>query len=87
METVFCEIELCDTFLVFGSAQYGENTGNQSCTYYEHKYVFGQGKRIVLIRMIPFDQRFDEQHGRVIFGANIRVLLLGARHTHAHQLA
>ena len=27
-------IESCDTFLVFGSAKYGEDTGNPACTYY-----------------------------------------------------
>ena len=28
------------------------------------------GKRIILIRMIPFDQKFDELLGRQIFGLN-----------------
>jgi hypothetical protein len=30
---VFQGIEKCGTFLVFGSAKYGEDTGNQACTY------------------------------------------------------
>jgi len=29
---VFKTIERCDTFVVFGSAKYGEDTGNQACT-------------------------------------------------------
>jgi hypothetical protein len=32
---VFKCIEACDTFLVFGSAKYGEDTGNQASTYCE----------------------------------------------------
>ena len=32
-------IESCDTFLVFGSAKYGEDTGNHACTYYESKFA------------------------------------------------
>ena len=67
---VFETIEQCDTFLVFGSAKYGEDTGNQACTFYEYKHAFSRKKRIILIRMIPFDQEFDELQGRVIFGAN-----------------
>jgi hypothetical protein len=67
---VFSAIEHCDTFLVFGSAAYGENTGNQACTYYEYEHAFSRKKNIILIRMIPRDQDFDELQGRVIFGAN-----------------
>ena len=51
--TVFRSIEECGTFVVFGSAQYGEDTGNQACTYYEYKHAHDRKKRIVLIRMIP----------------------------------
>ena len=29
---VFSGIESCDTFIVFGSAKYGEDTGNTACT-------------------------------------------------------
>ena len=67
-------IESSDTFIVFGSAQYGEDTGNQACTYYEYEHAFSLKKRIILIRMIPFEQQFDELQGRVIFGANKLVL-------------
>ena len=51
---VFQGIEKCGTFLVFGSAKYGEDTGNQACTYYEYKHAFAKKKRIILLRMIPF---------------------------------
>jgi hypothetical protein len=69
-EEVFQWIEHCDTFVVFGSAHYGEKTGNQACTYYEYEYAFGKKKRIILLRMIPWEQEFQELKGRVIFGAN-----------------
>jgi hypothetical protein len=77
---VFQSIERCSTFLVFGSAKYGEDTGNQACTYYEYKHAFAKKKKIVLIRMIPFDQEFDNLQARVIFNANRLVLpwMLGA---------
>jgi hypothetical protein len=71
---VFSAIEASDTFIVFGSAKYGEDTGNQACTYYEYEHAFNRKKRIILIRMIPFDQDFDELQARVIFGANRLVL-------------
>ena len=73
-KAVFSAIESSDTFIVFGSAQYGEDTGNQACTYYEYEHAFSLKKRIILIRMIPFEQQFDELQGRVIFGANKLVL-------------
>lgn len=72
--TVFEWIEHCETFVVFGSAKYGEDTGNQACTYYEYQHAFAKKKRIILLRMIPFDQEFEELQGRVIFGANKLVL-------------
>eukprot|EP01047_Picozoa_sp_COSAG01_P074934 COSAG01_NODE_12680_length_1700_cov_11.066209_1_plen_377_part_10 len=72
--TVFRTIEECGTFVVFGSAQYGEDTGNQACTYYEYKHAFALKKRIVLIRMIPFDQEFENLQARVIFNANKLVI-------------
>ena len=63
-------IESCDTFIVFGSAKYGEDTGNTACTYYEYKHAINRKKRIILIRMTPFDQEFKELLARVIFGQN-----------------
>eukprot|EP01047_Picozoa_sp_COSAG01_P057406 COSAG01_NODE_6633_length_3569_cov_13.963689_2_plen_518_part_00 len=72
--TVFSSIEECGTFVVFGSAHYGEDTGNQACTFYEYKHAFGLKKRIILIRMIPFDQEFEELQARVIFNANKLVI-------------
>ena len=43
-------IEHCDTFIVFGSRTYGEDTGNSACTYYESKFALDRKKRIILIR-------------------------------------
>ena len=71
---VFQWIEHCETFVVFGSAHFGEDTGNQACTYYEYKHAFAKKKRIILLRMIPFDQEFEELQARVIFNANRLVL-------------
>ena len=68
--SVFTSIENCDTFLVVGTAAYGEDTGNQASTFYESKYAHGKQKRIILIRMIPFGQEFEQLQGRVMFGMN-----------------
>ena len=43
-------IEHCDTFIIFGSRAYGEDTGNSACTYYESKFALDRKKRIILIR-------------------------------------
>lgn len=71
---VFSGIEKCDTFLVFGTSGYGADTGNQASTFYEYKHAFALKKRIVLIRMIPFGQNFEELQGRVTFNANKLIL-------------
>ena len=34
---IFNSIKKCDVFVVFGNAQYGEDTGNPMCSYYECK--------------------------------------------------
>ena len=39
-------------------------------TFYESKYAHGKHKRIILIRMIPFGQEFEQLQGRVMFGMN-----------------
>jgi hypothetical protein len=67
-------IKSCDTFVVFGSAKYGENTGNMACTYYESKFAWDQKKRIILIRMIPFDQEYEFEQAQFLFGLNMLVL-------------
>ena len=46
-------IEHCDTFVVFGSKSYGEDTGNSASTYYESKFALDRKKRIILIRQQP----------------------------------
>ena len=53
-------IEFCDTFLVFGSARYGEDTGNSACTYNEVKFAQAKRKNIILLRMIPWEEEFEE---------------------------
>ena len=44
---VFSKIEASEIFLVFGSAKYGEDTGNQASTFYESKYAHQHKKKIV----------------------------------------
>ena len=48
--TVIDGIEHCETFIVFGSQSYGEDTGNTARTYYESKFALDRKKRIILIR-------------------------------------
>jgi hypothetical protein len=68
--SVFTELEHADTFLVFGTSHYGEDTGNQASTFYESKYAVDRKKRIILLRMIPYGQDFEHLQARVMFGMN-----------------
>eukprot|EP01047_Picozoa_sp_COSAG01_P024000 COSAG01_NODE_1467_length_10217_cov_33.824570_16_plen_211_part_00 len=67
---VFTSIEEAETFLVFGTSRYGEDTGNQASTFYESKYAHKANKRIILLRMIPFEKEFEQLQARVMFGMN-----------------
>jgi hypothetical protein len=67
---VFEWIEHCNFFIIFGSAEYGQDTGNSACTYNEAKFAQGKGKCVILIRMIPFDEQFKHLQARVMFGLN-----------------
>ena len=71
---VFTQIEACGTFVAFGSKLYGEDTGNSASTYAESSYVEGltgaNKKKIIRIRMIPFDEGFEHLQGRTFFGMN-----------------
>ena len=60
-----------DFFIVFGSAKYGEDTGNAACTYYESKFAQSQRKKIILIRMIPFEEEFTFTQAKFMFGLNM----------------
>ena len=71
---VYSWIEHCDTFFVFGSKSYGEDTGNSACTYNEVKFAQAKQKRIILLRMIPWEQEFDELQARVLFNRNMLTL-------------
>jgi hypothetical protein len=68
--SVFEGIERANSFLVFGTSHYGEDTGNPASTFFESKYALDRNKRIILLRMIPFDQDFDHLQARVMFGQN-----------------
>ena len=73
-QEVFSQIEYCSTFIAFGSKHYGEDTGNSASTYKESMYVENlkgdKKKKIILIRMIPFDEEFEHLQGRTFFGMN-----------------
>jgi len=71
---VQCEIDACDVFLVFGTQDYGEDTGNDACTYCEANYARAQGKRFLLLRMIPWGQRFYFPKANWLFGQNFLAL-------------
>ena len=71
---VIDSIEHCDTFIVFGSAKYGEDTGNPASTYYESKFAQDRKKNIVLIRMIPYNEEFEHPQARFLFGQNMYTL-------------
>eukprot|EP01047_Picozoa_sp_COSAG01_P058655 COSAG01_NODE_6939_length_3431_cov_3.279712_3_plen_755_part_00 len=67
---VFEAIERADFFLVFGTHHYGEDTGNPASSCREAKFAENLGKRIILLRMIPFEQEFDHIQARVMFRMN-----------------
>lgn len=73
-EEVFRAIEYADTFIAFGSKHYGEDTGNSASTYKESMFVENlkgnKKKRIIRIRMIPFEEDFEHLQGRTFFGMN-----------------
>eukprot|EP01043_Picozoa_sp_COSAG02_P022650 COSAG02_NODE_1184_length_14008_cov_44.301963_1_plen_678_part_00 len=67
-------IEHCQAFLAFGTMHYGEDTGNSACTYKEVKYAQAKKKNIILLRMIPWEQEFEELQARVLFNQNMLTL-------------
>ena len=54
--------------------RYGEDTGNPASTYYESQYANNKKKRIILIRMIPWSEEFEQPQARFMFGLNKMVL-------------
>eukprot|EP01043_Picozoa_sp_COSAG02_P001879 COSAG02_NODE_41_length_47431_cov_32.449204_22_plen_551_part_00 len=71
---VYRWIEHCETFFVFGTKDYGEDTGNSACTYNEVKFAQAKRKRIILLRMIPWEAEFEELQARVLFNRNMLTL-------------
>ena len=67
-------IEHCHAFLAFGTKNYGEDTGNSACTYNEVKFAQAKKKNIILLRMIPWEQEFEELQARVLFNRNMLTL-------------
>eukprot|EP01043_Picozoa_sp_COSAG02_P000852 COSAG02_NODE_17_length_55377_cov_106.402258_32_plen_634_part_00 len=71
---VYQWIEHCETFFVFGTKNYGEDTGNSACTYNEVKFAQAKRKTIILLRMIPWEDEFEELQARVLFNRNMLTL-------------
>lgn len=68
---VFESIEQAEAFLVFGTSNYGEKTANPACTYFESEYARNSGKKVILLRMIPWEgASFEHTQARVMFGMN-----------------
>jgi len=57
---------------LFGLAAfvYAEGVGCVRCTHYEAEFAKNNGKRIILLRMIPWGARFAHLQARVLFGMN-----------------
>jgi len=72
-DAVFAAMERCKGFIAFGCSRYGEDTGNPVCTYNEvnlwENHCQKQGP-MILLRMMPWDQRFPYSTARRIFGMN-----------------
>ena len=46
-------IDRCDVFVVFGTENYGENTGNPICSHEEFEFAKSESKSIAHIKMCP----------------------------------
>lgn len=73
-QEVYEWIKHADTFMVFGTRHYGEDTGNSACTYKEAKFAQAKGKRVILLRMIPWSENFDFLQADVLFNQNMLTL-------------
>ena len=73
-QEVFESIEHAEAIMVFGTSNYGEKTANPACTYFESEYARNAGKKMILLRMIPWESKFDHMQARVMFGMNSLVL-------------
>ena len=45
-----------------------------SCTYFESEYARNAGKKMILLRMIDWNAKFEHLQARVLFGMNELVL-------------
>lgn len=69
-------MERCGAFLVFGTSDYGADTGNPASTHHEVQYwlneckMMDKSRKTILLRMTPWEQRFDNLTARVLFGQN-----------------
>ena len=55
---------------MFGTSDYGEKTANPACTYFESEYARNLSKKLILLRMIPWEDQYEHTQGRVLFGMN-----------------
>ena len=64
----------CDAFIAFGTKDYAQSTGNPAATDQELAYfqsaLMKRGKALIPLRMISWDEEFDEIPARVLFNTN-----------------
>merc|ERR1711939_1181689 len=75
---VFETMAKCDAFLAMATKDYGADTGNTASTFHEvrtwkEKYQV-ENKPLIPLRMIPWDEEFDHETARTLFGSNLLAL-------------
>ena len=54
----------CDVFVVFGTLNYGEDTGNPMCSFNEFNYAKAEGKTMAWLNMNDGKMGFDKLKGQ-----------------------
>jgi len=67
---VFPAIARCDAFLVFGTSDYGQDTGNPASTWHEYVTAKNLQRKIIPLRMIGEEEEFEHELARQIFNPN-----------------
>ena len=73
-DIVFGTMAACMGFIVFGTKDYGEKTGNPAASDKElsfwQNYMMKKGKVLIPLRMIPWEEDFDHIAAKVVFNTN-----------------
>ena len=64
MDDVAEGVANCDAFVVFGTPNYGEDTGNPMCSFNEFKYAKAEGKTMAWINMNDGKMDFSNLKGQ-----------------------